>query len=468
MVATTEIKTEPKVIWQPHPGSQELFLSSPIYETLYEGTRGPGKTDALLMDFAQFVGRGYQTEWKGILFRREYKEFDDIVEKSRKWFPRIFPGAKFIASKGDYKWIFPDGEKLFFRTAKKASDYDSYHGHGYPWIGWEELTSWPSDDLYIAMLSICRSAHPGMPRHYRATCNPWGVGHHWVKARFISPMPRGVVIEDEQGRERVAIHGEIWENSHLLENDPEYLKNLKAQTGAKRQAWLLGDWDIVAGGMFGDVWNPKRHIIQPFDVPRTWRIDRSFDWGSARPYSVGWWAESDGCDIEMPDGSTKSTQRGDLYRIAELYGWTGKPNEGTRELAVEVARKIKTYEANLRRRVWPGPADSMIFDTDNGKCIADDMANLGISWRRADKRPGSRINGWEILREKMKNTLSGEGPGLYVFDTCRQFIRTVPVLPRDENKPDDVDTEAEDHVADEVRYRVLAKGNYYFSHTDLS
>ncbi len=92
MVATAEIKIEPKVIWQPHPGSQELFLSSPIYETLYEGTRGPGKTDALLMDFAQFVGRGYQTEWKGILFRREYKEFDDIVEKSRKWFPRIFQG----------------------------------------------------------------------------------------------------------------------------------------------------------------------------------------------------------------------------------------------------------------------------------------------------------------------------------------------------------------------------------------
>jgi len=468
MEATAEIQVEPKVIWQPHPGSQELFLNCPIYEAIYEGTRGPGKTDALLMDFAQFVGRGYRTEWKGILFRREYKEFDDIVEKSRKWFPRIFPGAKFIASKGDYKWIFPNGEKLFFRTAKKASDYDSYHGHGYPWIGWEELTSWPNEELYIAMLSICRSAHPGMPRHYRATCNPWGVGHHWVKARFISPMPRGVVIEDEEGRERVAIHGEIWENTHLLENDPEYLKNLKAQTGSKRQAWLFGDWDIVAGGMFGDVWDSKRHIVQPFNVPRTWRIDRSFDWGSARPYSVGWWAESDGCDIELPDGSTMSTQRGALYRIAELYGWTGKPNEGTRELAVEVARKIKALEANMGRRVWPGPADSTIFDTENGKCIADDMANVGVGWKKADKRQGSRINGWEILRERMKNTLSGEGPGLYVFDTCRQFIRTVPVLPRDENKPDDVDTEAEDHVADEVRYRVLAKGKFYFSESDLS
>ena len=460
--------TKPKVIWQPHKGSQELFLNCPINECLNEGTRGNGKTDALLMDFAQFVGRGYQAEWKGILFRREYKEFDDIVEKSRKWFPRIFPGTKFIASKGDYKWIFPDGEKLFFRTAKNIHDYDSYHGHGYPWIGWEELTSWPSDDLYIAMLSICRSSHPGMPRHYRATCNPWGVGHHWVKARFIDPMPRGVVIEDEQGRERVAIHGEIWENSHLLENDPEYIKNLKAQTGAKRKAWLLGDWDIIAGDMFGDVWDRNVHIVEPFDIPKTWRIDRSFDWGSSRPYSVGWWAESDGCDILLADGIVKSTQRGDLFRIAELYGWTGKPNEGTRELAVEVARKIKDVEANMGRRVQPGPADSMIFDTENGKCIADDMANVGVGWIKADKRPGSRINGWEILREKLKNSITGEGPGIYSLNTCRQFIRTFPILPRDQDNMDDVDTDAEDHVGDDTRYRVLAKGKYYFSHSDLS
>ncbi len=458
---------QPKILWKPHAGSQELFLNCPIYECLYEGTRGPGKTDALLMDFAQFVGLGFETEWKGILFRREYKEFDDIVEKSRKWFPKIFPGCKFIGSKGDYKWIFPEGEKLFFRTAKRPGDYDSYHGHGYPWIGWEEITSWPSDDLYITMLSICRSAHPGMPRHYRSTCNPWGVGHHWVKARFIDPMPRGTVIEDEQGRERVAIHGEIWENTHLLENDPEYLKNLKAQTGAKRKAWLYGDWDIIAGDMFGDVWDRNVHIVAPFDIPKTWRIDRSFDWGSSKPYSVGWWAESDGCDIMLPDGP-KSTQRGDLYRIAELYGWTGKPNEGTRELAVEVARKIKAVEREMGRRVWPGPADSMIYDTLDGKCIADDMGRIGVKWIRADKRPGSRINGWELLRERLKNSITGDGPGLYTFETCRQFIRTLPMLPRDEIKTDDVDTEAEDHVGDEVRYKVLSKTSRIFSEGELA
>lgn len=391
------------------------------------------------MDFAQFVGQGFSNEWRGILFRREYKEFDDLVEKSRKWYPRIFPGAKFIANKGDYKWIFPNGEKLFFRIGKNIQDYDSYHGHGYPWIGWEELTSWPNDELYITMMSICRSSHPGMPRHYRATCNPYGVGHNWVKARFIDPMPRGTVITDEQGRERVAIHGEIWENIHLLENDPGYLKSLQAQSGVKRKAWLEGDWDIVAGGMFDDVWDSSVHIVEPFEIPATWKIDRSFDRGSSKPYSVGFWAESDGCDVKLNDGSLRATQRGDLFRIAEIYGWTGKPNEGTREIPTEIARKIREYEKALGRTVHPGPADSEIFTIENGNCIASDMERMGIRWTRANKSSGSRINGWEILRERLKNSISREGPGIYTFDTCRQFIRTFPVLPRDKRQADDVD-----------------------------
>jgi len=460
METATETRKKPNVIWRVHPGSQELFLSCPIYECLFEGTRGPGKTDALLMDFAQFVGQGFGTDWKGILFRREYKEFDDLVEKSRKWFKAIFPGAKFLESKGDYRWVFPTGEKLFFRAAKKIEDYDSYHGHGYPWIGWEELTSWPDDELYIAMMSICRSTSPGMPRHYRSTCNPWGIGHHWVKARFIEPMPRGMVIEDEQGRERVAIHGEIWENIHLLENDPGYLKSLQAQSGAKRKAWLEGDWDIVAGGMFDDVWDSEKHIIAPFEIPATWKIDRSFDRGSSKPYSVGFWAESDGCDVRLNDGSLRATQRGDLFRIAEIYGWTGKPNEGTREIPTEIARKIREYERALGRNVNPGPADTEIFTVENGNCIASDMERMGIRWTKANKSPGSRINGWEIIRVRLKNSISREGPGFYVFDTCRQFIRTFPVLPRDKRQADDVDSAAEDHCLHGDTLIVTSKGNF--------
>ncbi|MBN1125268.1 MAG: terminase family protein [Sedimentisphaerales bacterium] len=283
---TTTTEPDLNVIWQPQPGSQEVFLSCPVFECLYEGTRGPGKTDALLMDFAQFTGQGFGPAWRGVLFREEYPNLEDVIVKSKKWFPAIFPGA--IYNESQHRWVFPEGETLLFRHAKRESDYWKYHGHEYPWIGWEELTNWPNDRLYLSMMSVCRSSHPGMPRHYRATCNPYGPGHNWVKARFIDPAPRGVVVQDKEGRERVCIHGSIWENQILLTNDPDYLKNLQAQGGARRAAWLEGDWDIVAGGMFDDVWDRDVHVIEPFDIPATWRIDRSFDWGSSKPYSVGW------------------------------------------------------------------------------------------------------------------------------------------------------------------------------------
>lgn len=458
MVATCEkTKQEINVIWKPQKGSQELFLSCPILECLSEGTRGSGKTDALLMDFAQFVGRGFGAGWRGILFRETYPNLEDVIAKSKKWFYQIFPDAKYNES--HHKWVFADGETLFFRHAMREADYWKYHGHEYPWVGWEELTNWADDNLYLSMMSVCRSTHPGMPRHYRATCNPYGKGHNWVKARFIDPMPRGIVVSDDEGRERVCLHGEIWENKILQKIDPEYIKNLRSQTGEKRKAWLEGDWDIVAGGMFDDVWNPEIHIVSPFDIPSTWRLDRSFDWGSSRPYSVDWWAESDGSDVTLRDGSTRSTQRGDLFRFAELYGWNGRPNEGTRELASEVARKIVAFEKTIKRQIFAGPADSSIWTNDNGKCIADDMMRAGVGWRKANKKPGSRINGWELFRRRLKNSITKDGPGLYVFDTCRQFIRTVPVLTRDDRNPDDVATETEDHIGDSTRYRILATRN---------
>jgi len=430
-------------------------MSCPIFECLYEGTRGPGKTDALLMDFAQFVGRGFGADWQGILFRKQYPDLDEIIKKSKKWFYRIFPDAQYNGS--EHRWHWPDGENLQFRYANKPDDYWNYHGHEYPWIGWDELTGWATDELYLMMMSVCRSTNPNVPRHYRASCNSYGRGHNWVKSRFIDPAARGVVITDENGVERVTIHGSIWENLILLQRDPAYLNMLKAQVGARREAWYRGSWDIVAGLMFDDVWDERIHIVSPFEIPKTWRIDRSFDWGSTKPYSVGFWAESDGCDVQLVDGSTRPTQRGDLFRISELYGWTGKPNEGTRELAVEVARKIKSYEKLLGRQVHPGPADSSIFAVDNGNSIAGDMEKIGVRWLPADKKAGSRINGWEIMRERLKNSMNREGPGLYVFDTCRQFIRTVPKLPRDDHNGDDVDTATEDHIADEVRYRCLIK-----------
>jgi hypothetical protein len=474
------------VAWAPQNGSQVAFLQCSLLECLFHGTRGPGKTDALLMAFAQHVGKGFRSAWRGIIFRQTYPQLADIQAKSEKWFRLIFgEAAKF--NKAKMMWEWSTGEVLMFRHMSTPSDYWNYHGHEYPFIGWEELTSWATDECYKSMFSCCRSSTRGVPKMIRATTNPYGVGHNWVKQRWRLEgqwwltiiVTDAVDIDGRPEPYRAAIHGHIDENKILLDADPNYKQTIiaSASNPAMAEAWLRGSWDIVAGGMFGDVWDPAVHIIKRFTVPQTWRLDRSFDWGSSAPFSVGWWARSDGSDYVGADGRWHSTVRGDLFRIAEWYGWTGKPNEGLKMLAVSVAKGIVDREVRwgLHGRVKAGPADSAIFANENGMCIADDMARKvrledgkvyhGVRWTPADKKPGSRKMGWEAVRKVLsdaKRPADGtprERPGLFVFDNCHQFIRTVPGLPRDEKDPDDVDTTAEDHVGDEVRYRVRDIGN---------
>ncbi|MDA8115006.1 MAG: hypothetical protein M0Z43_09820 [Acidithiobacillus sp.] len=397
------------------------------------------------MDFAQHCGEGFGANWRGILFRQSYPQLADVVAKSKKWFYQIFPKARF--NEASYTWKWPDGEELLLRHMKSPDDYWNYHGHEYPWIGWEELTNWPDLVCYDKMKACSRSSHPGMPRKYRSTCNPYGVGHGVVKMRFIDPAPALQLIEDNLGK-RVRIHGDVEENRILLAADPEYIGKLDAIDDENlRKAWRFGDWDIVAGGIFTEVWEPTKHILEPFDIPKTWRVDRSFDWGSSKPFSIGWWAESDGSEVMLKDGTKRNFPRGTLFRINEWYGWNGKPNEGLKMLAADVAKGIKERESNMGLTVRPGPADNSIFDTQDGHCIADNMAAQGVRWERCDKSPGSRTNGWELVRGRLAASKKHpmEEPGLFVFNICRQWLRTVPTMPRDEKKMDDVDSDAEDH-----------------------
>lgn len=475
-----------RVVWAPHEGSQTDAMTCPLLEMLLHGTRGGGKTDFLLMDYAQHVGQGHRTAWRGVLFRQTYPQLADVVAKSEKWFRRIFPGARF--NRAHMAWQFDTGEMLLFRHMMRKDDYWHYHGHEYPWIGWEELTNWPTDECYRLMFSCCRSSTPGVPRKIRATTNPYGPGHNWVKSRFrlAGRWWETIVITDaldEDGNlepPRCAIHSTLSENTHLMDADPDYARTVSSSASNKgqREAWATGSWDFAAGGMFDDVWSPRHNIVPDFDVPMSWTMDRSFDWGSARPFSVGWWARSDGSDLRLRDGRVISTVRGDLFRVREWYGWNGRANEGLRMLAVDVARGIVEREiawglrTHRTSRVRSGPADSAIFAVENGMSIAIDMekpvrvgnvAYPGVSWLAADKRPGSRKSGWEMMRKMIANARSERGPrerpGLFVVgDQCPQFLRTVITLPRDDDDLDDVDTEAEDHVADEVRYRVRLVG----------
>ncbi len=459
MIATVEAPTIVSE-WTAQQGSQWEASRCPIPEILYEGTRGPGKTSWLLVDFAKHTGTGLGAAWRGILFRESYPQLADVVAKSKALFRAVFPDATYNESSHTWKW--PDGEELLLRHIANADGYWDYHGHEYPWIGWEELTNWPNLDAYDAMKACWRSSKPGVPRRYASTANPFGIGHSAVKAYFIDPAPAGTVMRDKMGNPRVRLHGHWSENKALLANDPDYPRRLAADRNTnRRKAWFGGAWDVVAGGFFDDVWDERYHVIPPFRVPSSWRVDRTFDWGSAKPFSVGWWAESDGTVATMTDGTTRHFPRGSLIRVGEWYGWNEFPNEGVRMPSPMIAKGILEREQLLDYPVQPGPADSSIYDVDQDtqKSIGSTMEEHGVRFVEADKSPGSRKNGWDRLRQMLHAATEAhpEEPGLYVFNTCRQFIRTVPVLPRDPLKPEDIDTKAEDHIGDETRYRVLAR-----------
>ena len=207
--------------------------------------------------------------------------------------------------------------------------------------------------------------------------------------------------------------------------------------------------------LFGDVWaaNSRNIIVAPFAIPTSWRIDRAFDFGWVRPFSVGWWAESDGTPYRRPNGSLRRTLKGDLFRVAEWYGWAGVPNQGLRKKAVWIAQRIIENDARNFPEVHPGPADNAIFRDIDGDSVASQMSHAGVHWKRSN---GDRVEGWHVLRHRLESAGSGADPGLYIFSTCAQFIRTIPILARGAGDPQDSDTNGEDHIADETRYRVMA------------
>lgn len=516
----TSDSNAPSIVWSPLPGSQTLAMSCPAHVILYHGSRGPGKTDAQLMRFRRWVGQGFGKHWRGVIFDREYKNLDDLVSKSMRWFPEFKDGARFLSSKSDYKWVWKTGEELMFRAVKRDADYWSYHGQEFPFIGWNELTKYPTDSLYEMMMSCNRSSYrpedfpqtidgdyfnrtglirfvepdargaikrlgPEIPLEVFATCNPFGAGHNWVKKRFINAAPMGRIFrksinvfnpktkeKEDFVTTQVHIFGSFKENKYL---SPKYIAELSSMKDKnKRKAWLAGSWDVVAGGMFDDVWETNVHKIRPFKIPHSWRIDRAFDWGSSKPFSVGWYAHSDGSDYEDGNGKIRSSVRGDVFRINEWYGSTGKANQGLQLLATQISTGIIERELawGIYGRVAAGPADGSIFDVENGNSIAADMQKpvriagrvySGVLWGRANKSAGSRIHGWEKVRTYLQNAKPSEAgvrekPGLFIFDTCVNCIDLLPVLPRDEINTDDVDTEAEDHIGDEVRYEILNEG----------
>lgn len=440
------------VLWTPQR-RQADFLARFEDEALYGGAAGGGKSEALV---AEALRQAHIPHYRALILRKTYPELSELIDKSQRYYRGAFPGAQW--SEARHMWRFPSGAKIYFGAMQHTNDRFKYQGRAYDYIAFDELTHFTQDE-YLYLLSRNRASGPGTWVYLRASANPGGIGHGWVKARFLTPAPPMQTIwEDVQvrtpdgavhtaRRSRIFVPSTVFDNQILLQNDPAYAARLAALPDADRRALLYGDWDAFAGQVFSE-WRADpahyadrryTHVVDPFPIPRGWRVVRGFDFGYSRPFSVGWWAIS-------PDGA--------LCRIRELYGCTGTPNEGVRWEPARIAREIKKIEQddpNIRGRTVRGVADPSIFDESRGESVAQMMEREGIFFDRGDN---ARIAGKMQVHHRLAFDQNG-APGLTVFSTCRHFIRTVPALVYDPVNVEDVNTAMEDHIYDEMRYVVM-------------
>ena len=442
--------TEPS--WAPQSGPQTAFVESGVFEVVYGGARGGGKTDAALGDFA-FHASAFKAAARGLLVRRTRVALEPTITRAMQIYRPY--GARWEEAKSRFTW--PNGAVLYFRYLDRDADAELYQGHDYTRVYVEELTQFGNPGVVDKLKATLRSA-AGVNCGFRATCNPGGPGHNWVKARYIDPGPWTQVEED--GLKRLFIPARLADNPKLAKNDPMYVSRLK-QSGSEQlvRAWLDGDWNVIEGAFF-DKWS-ARNIVRPFPIPALWTRMRSFDWGYAAPFSVGWWAvASDPYDA----GGEAPIPRGAMVRYREWYGSNGRRNEGLRLDAEAVAAGILERERGEIIRM--AVADPSIFRQDGGPSIGERMRRARVNFRPADNtRVGNAgaLSGWDQLRARIGGGQTAAGnagdaaPMLYVFDTCRDFIRTVPVLQHDPMRPEDLGTGAEDHIADEARYACLSR-----------
>lgn len=437
------------VVWRPQP-KQAVFMARPEYEALYGGAAGGGKSDALVVEALRQVGIPH---YKALIVRKTYPQLAELIDKSLNYYPRAYPKARYNASA--HTWNFPSGAKILFGSMQYTKDRTRYQGQAYDFIGFDELTHFTWDE-YSYLFSRNRPNGPGTRVYIRASANPGGVGHGWVKERFVTAgKPMTTIWEDVTWRDpseqehrarqsRIFVPSSVFDNPALLNNDPDYVRRLASMPEAERKALLYGDWDTFSGQVFTEWRNDPdhyedrlwTHVIHPFRIPDSWRVWRGFDWGYSRPFSVGWYA----VDHERR-----------MYRIRELYGCTGTPNTGVQWEPSRVAQEIRRIEAedpNLMGKQIFGVGDPAIWQSDGTESIGALMERERVYFEKGDH---ARINGKMQVHHRLAFDEDGR-PMLYVFDTCKHFIRTVPNLVYDETDVEDIDTDGEDHIYDELRY----------------
>lgn len=421
----------------PPSEKQKLFLTAATKHIAFGGARGGGKSWSVRTK-AKLLALRYGGI-KILIVRRTYPEL--IHNHINQLSDELSGVARY--NKSEKVFTFPNGSTINFGYCNADKDLNQYQGAEYDVIFLDEATQ--LQEMWLKKITACVRGVNDFPKRIYYTCNPGGASHGYIKRLFIDHK-----YEDgETPEDYTFIQSLVTDNKVLMQSQPDYIKQLEALPPKLREAWLYGNWDIFEGQFFEDFadrpdyYSERRftHVIDPFEVPDDWTVYRSFDFGYNKPFSCAWWAiDHDGI----------------AYRILELYGCTKTPNEGVKwppdKIFAEIARIEREHRWLKGKRIY-GVADPSIWDASRGESVAETAIKYGVYFTPGDNE---RLAGWMQVHYRLAFDANGF-PMMYIFSNCKAFIRTIPLLQFDEHKPEDLDTDGEDHVADEVRYFCMAR-----------
>ena len=435
------------VIFQPNPGPQTAFLSSPEQEVLYGGAGGGGKSYAMVADPFRYINN---PNFRGLLVRRTNDELRELISTSKRLYIGADKRNQFLER--DKTWVFPSGATLWMSYLESDDDVLRYQGQAFSWIGFDELTQWNSPYAWNYMRSRLRTTtDSGLRLYQRATTNPGGVGHSWVKKMFVDPSPpnnafwatdidTGKVLEWPKGHTREGeplfkrkfIPATLFDNPYLAE-DGYYEANLLSLPEHQRRQLLYGDWDINEGAAFPE-FNRSIHVVEPFVIPHSWPKFRAADYGYGSYTGVLWFAVAPNEQLIV-------------YRellVSKVTAW-------------DLADMILEIESE--DRVKYGVLDSSLWHNrgDRGPSLAEQMISKGCRWRPSDRSKGSRVAGKNEIHRRLQIDQFTEEPGMVFFNTCVNTINQLPSIPLDKTNPEDVDTKSEDHLYDALRYGIMSR-----------
>ena len=434
---------------------QYAFLTAGRKHVGFGGARGGGKSWSVRTK-AKILAVSY----KGIKILIVRRTFPELVNNHINQLREELHGvAKY--NKTEKVFTFPNSSTIKFGYCNNDKDLDQYQGAEYDVIFLDEATQ--LQEMWIKKITACVRGVNDYPKRIYYTCNPGGASHGYFKRLFIDKQYEAGEYPDDYS----FIQALVTDNKALMESQPDYIKQLEALPPKLREAWLYGRWDIFEGQFFEDFRTtpdiekcaeagitPEQalqqhrwtHVIEPFDINkgdcRGWNIMRSYDFGYNKPFSLGYWA----IDYD-----------GVLYRIMEMYGCTQTPDEGVKWSPDEQFRRISEFEREhpwlKGRKIVDSVADPAIWDCSRGESIADTASKYGIYFSPGDNE---RIAGWMQVHYRLQFDQNGYAR-MYVFNNCKAFIRTMPLMMYSETKPEDLDTKLEDHCPDEVRYMCMSQ-----------